>query len=95
MNNNLLPLGTVVLLKNATKKLFIAGYGVNDNETKKLFDYIGYSYPEGFIDPKLNFVFNKEDIDKVVYEGYKDKEFDAVDKNITKYINDKRNNKNE
>ncbi len=89
MENKLLPLGSVVLLKGGEKKLFIGGYGIS-NEDKKVFDYIGYPYPEGFMTPKVNFLFDNDSIDKVLFNGYKDEEFDEVEKNIIEYINKNR-----
>ena len=45
---NLLPIGSVVLLKDATKKLVIIGIlQVNPSENK-IYDYLGVPYPEGY-----------------------------------------------
>ena len=70
---NLLPVGSVVQLKEATKKLMIAGILMNNNGVK--YDYIGVFYPEGYIDANRMFVFNHEDIEKVDYLGYMNTEF--------------------
>ena len=46
---NLLPIGSVVLLKDATKKLVIIGIlQVNPSENK-IYDYLGVPYPEGYV----------------------------------------------
>ena len=46
---DLLPIGSVVLLKEATKKLVIIGVlQVNPNENK-IYDYLAVPYPEGYI----------------------------------------------
>lgn len=75
MTEKLLPLGTIVYLKEATAKLMIVGRGAafNDGDEQKISDYIAVVYPNG-IDPEDALFFNHEDIDEVVFEGYSDDE---------------------
>lgn len=40
-----------------------------------MYDYSGCLYPQG-LDPNNVFYFNEENIDKVLFEGYKDEEED-------------------
>ena len=42
--NELLPIGSIVLLEGAEKKLMIFGVGQTQLEENKDFDYIGLSY---------------------------------------------------
>lgn len=70
---NLLPVGTVVLNKDAEKKLMIIGILVENNGTR--YDYIAVPYPEGFINAETLYAFNHEDIQKVEFIGYMDAEF--------------------
>ena len=50
MNEKYLPIGSVVLLKNATKRLMVTGFLVSSKEfPEKVFDYSGCLYPEGII----------------------------------------------
>ncbi|MCL2113908.1 MAG: DUF4176 domain-containing protein [Streptococcaceae bacterium] len=64
-----LPLGSIVILKGALKKLMIVNRAnVVDG---KYFDYGAILYPEGMIDANLAY-FNHEDILKVVFEAYTD-----------------------
>lgn len=71
MYQNLLPIGSVVLLKGATKKLMITGIKpMLDSQPDKIYDYIGVMYPEGFVGGDSNFLFNHEDINDVVFKGY-------------------------
>ena len=78
MNNNLgkfLPIGTVVLLKGAKKRLMITGFCSFDEEKKdKAYDYTGCLYPEGIITSKQMALFNHSQIEKVFYLGYSDNE---------------------
>ena len=70
--NKYLPIGTVVLLKDGTKKLMVIGYGFsNDNKT---FDYAGCLYPEGIFNLENLFAFDHEQISNVYYTGYIDEE---------------------
>lgn len=72
--SELLPIGTVVLLKDAQKKLMIFGVG-QTNETDNIdYDYIGVMYPEGNMGERTQFLFNHGDIDKIYYRGYEDEE---------------------
>ncbi|MCM1412552.1 MAG: DUF4176 domain-containing protein [Lachnospiraceae bacterium] len=66
-----LPIGSVVLLKGANKRLMIIGYckyKAGDEET--VYDYAGCLYPEGFISPDSTALFNHEQIDKIFALGY-------------------------
>ncbi len=71
----LLPIGSVVLLKNGIKKLMIIGVVPYDKEApEQVYDYIGVLYPEGFLGDKTNFLFQHEDITDIVFRGYDDSE---------------------
>lgn len=67
-----LSIGTVVKLKKGDNKFIIIGYyGKSKNSNKRL-DYIAYLYPVGFISKNDNYLFNYDEIDQVIFEGYKD-----------------------
>ena len=82
-----LPVGTVVKIKEKGK-MMIAGIGQISNNY--LFDYIGYPYPEGFTGDN-GYLFNKNDIMEILYEGYSTKEskeyIKDVEKQISAYLN--------
>ena len=70
-----LPIGSVVLMKEAKKRVMIAGYAVKSPESgDKIWDYIGCLYPEGIITPEKNLLFDHKNIDKVYAIGYSDDE---------------------
>ena len=75
----LLPIGSVVLLKNGTKEIMITGfYTVTEQEPDKIWDYCACLYPEGLVNSNQNLLFNHDQIDKILYVGYisdKDKNF--------------------
>ena len=70
--NELLPIGSIVLLEGAEKKLMIFGVGQTQLEENKDFDYIGVVYPEGNMGEGSQFLFNHSDIEEIVFRGYED-----------------------
>lgn len=69
-----LPIGSVVLLKNAKKRLMITGFCVIPNDGDKEYDYSGCLYPEGIISSDEVAVFNHNQIAKVYSAGFSDEE---------------------
>ena len=70
-----LPIGSVVLLKNATKRLMILGYSrYQAGYQTKVYDYCGCTYPEGFISPDKTAVFDHEQIAQIYALGYQNDE---------------------
>ena len=70
-----LPIGSVVLLKNATKLLMILGYSrYQAGDQTKVYDYCGCTYPEGFISPDKTAVFDHEQIAQIYALGYQNDE---------------------
>lgn len=76
----LLPMGSVVKLKEATKKMFIVG--IAQESQGKRYDYLGMLYPEGFIGNEYTFLFNHNDIDEVAFIGYIDTEHQVFRNNL-------------
>lgn len=70
-----LPLGSVVLLKGAKKKLMVTGYASIDmNKKDKVYDYCGCLYPEGVITTEQTILFDHLDIEKIFCIGFSDEE---------------------
>lgn len=70
-----LPLGTVVLLKGATKRLMITGFCIVDSvDSSVIHDYSACIYPEGMLKPNQLALFNHEQIAQIIYMGYRDQE---------------------
>lgn len=73
----LLPIGTIVLLKDGEKRLMINGILQTDmNKTQKNYDYIGILYPEGHIGEGFQYLFNHEGISEIIFRGFEDSERD-------------------
>ena len=68
----LLPIGSIVWLENAKKPLMIFGVRQKNLDDDIEYDYIGVLYPEGNMGVNSQFMFNHDDIDKVVFRGYED-----------------------
>lgn len=68
--NELLPIGSVVWLKDAKRPLMIFGIKQTDTDTQKEYDYIGVLYPEGNMGQETNFLFYHKDIERVAFRGY-------------------------
>ena len=72
---DLLPIGSIVLLKNGEKKLMIFGIKQTSTDGEEMeFDYIGVMYPEGYLGGEYQFLFNHKDIAEVIFRGYEDAE---------------------
>jgi len=67
----LLPVGSVVLLKGGQHRAMIIGYCQRrvDNPGE-IYDYVGCLYPEGYIGAQKNYLFNRDQIDKIYHVGY-------------------------
>lgn len=75
MYEKTLPIGSVVLLKNATKRIMILGYRrYRAGDETRIYDYCGCTYPEGFISPEKTAVFNHEDIAQIYALGFQNEE---------------------
>ena len=78
----LLPIGSVVLLKDGEKRLMIYGIKQFNEEKNELYDYVGCLYPEGNISSEYNYVFNHVDIETVYFVGLVDAEFELFRKGL-------------
>ncbi len=88
MENKFLPLGSVVLLKDAQRPIVIIGYTVVEEGSTDIWDYLGCAYPIGVIDPSKNLLFQRNQIEKVLHTGYTDDEgnkfLDQLTDNVSK-----------
>ena len=74
--SGLLPIGSVVLLKNSQKRVMIIGVcqkSIGEAE-EQLWDYAGCVYPEGYMGPDKSFLFNNDQIERIYALGYQDEE---------------------
>lgn len=73
--HELLPIGTVVRLRDGEKRLMICGVLQQEaQDAKGTYDYMGIFYPEGHIGEDFQYLFNHEDIEELYFRGYEDPE---------------------
>lgn len=84
---NYLPLGSIVYLKEGTKKVLIVSRGllVKNGDNMAFFDYGGVPYPEGIQNDKMAY-FQHDAIEKIVFKGYKDDDDEMTVVKINNYI---------
>lgn len=70
----LLPIGTIVDLKEGTKKLMVCGRKQIEVNSGKAYDYSACYYPEGMLSGDEMILFNNENIRRVYYVGMQDEE---------------------
>lgn len=97
-----LPLGTVVLLKGAKKKVMITGYLPVDKNKKNVYDYLACIWPIGYLDSETMLAFNEDVINNVYFVGCSDeeqkefaKELSPHDRNEIKELIDKEKKDND
>jgi len=76
---DLLPIGSIVILKDGEQPLMIYGIMQSDGEgglfkKTKEFDYVSVPYPQGNLGPGMTFLFNHEDIKEIIFRGYESEE---------------------
>ena len=70
-----LPVGTVVLLENGTKRVMINGFCTMDaNKPDKIYDYSGVLFPEGSLSSDQTLLFDHNQIVRVDHYGLEDQE---------------------
>lgn len=74
MYKNLLPIGSVVLLKGGDKKIMVCGRIQAKDGENAIYDYSACYYPEGIVDPSSMFFFNRDAIDTVYFIGFQDED---------------------
>ena len=71
-NLTFLPLGSVVRLKGGKARVAIIGFTPIEKGKSKVWDYLGAMWPMGVISSDNNLLFNRDQIEEVVFEGLTD-----------------------
>lgn len=75
MENHLLPIGSVVQLKDSTASVMIAGYlPMGPSRPGYVWDYSGFKFPLGYVRDDEIFCFDQDQIEAVHALGYQDSE---------------------
>ena len=82
----LLPLGSIIYLKEGTAKVMIINRAiiVEINGKEQMFEYESCLYPMGS-EEKKDFFFNSEQIDKVIFKGYADEDEERFQQVFTEW----------
>ena len=70
--NELLPIGSLVILENISKPVMILSY--LPEHKGRVFDYLGVFYPVGLVSNKSAMIFNQSGIEKLIVKGYEDED---------------------
>lgn len=90
MKEKFLPIGSVVLLENGTKKVMITGFCITTPEKPDTkYDYCGCVYPEGIIKSDLICVFNHDQIKEISFIGFETEEESAFKLQLSDLLNEK------
>lgn len=92
MWEGILPIGSIVRLKDGDRKLMIAGtYVTRQGDDSRVFDYSALLYPDGLESLDHLYMFNRDSIEQVYYVGYMDENSEEFLPNIEKVLNAQRN----
>ncbi|MFI3326894.1 MAG: DUF4176 domain-containing protein [Clostridia bacterium] len=69
-----LPIGSVVLLTESTKRIMIVGVKQKQFDSDKIWDYSACLYPEGILNPDKLFLFDAKQIERLYFVGFQDGE---------------------
>ena len=95
MNEILLPIGTVCTLKGANKKIMITAFFIaEESNPTEFYDYCGCLWPEGMLDSKNHFLFNRDKIGSIQHIGYSNDEEKNFKQELNTLIKEKLNNEN-
>ena len=73
MKEKFLPVGTVVLLQNGTKRVMINGFcSIDSEDPDTVYDYSGVLFPEGSLSSDQTLLFNHDQIEEIYFSGYSD-----------------------
>ncbi len=74
MYEQLLPLGSVVLVRGANKRLMITGRVQVRTGDDKVYDYSACLFPEGIVRPDALAFFDHDAIEHLFFVGFQDEE---------------------
>jgi len=95
MEGKFLPLGTIVKLKKAEDKkyLMVVGFCATKNEGgDEIYDYVGCTYPFGLLGNDINFLFNNDEIEQIIFKGFVDEQENEFKQELNSYMGSYGNN---
>ena len=89
MDNKILPLGSVVNLKDGdgTELLIVSRASIVKEHFREVYyDYGAILIPQGFLSPEAVYFFNKENVKEVLFKGYRNKDEEAFEEPYDRWI---------
>lgn len=78
--NVILPIGSVVKLRNTNEAVMIFGYLQKSTaKPEQIVDYVAVPYPAGNINIFAQYGFQMTDITEVLFEGYRNEQFEKIE----------------
>lgn len=78
MKEKYLPIGSVVLLENGSKRVMVNGFcAIDPKNPQKIFDYSGVLFPEGSLSSDQALLFDHYQISRIDHLGLEDQEEQA------------------
>ena len=78
--NVILPIGSVVKLRNTNETVMIFGYLQKSTaKPEQIVDYVAVPYPAGNINIFTQYGFQMTDITEVLFEGYRNEQFEKIE----------------
>lgn len=90
-NEKFLPIGSIVLIKGAKKKVMIMGYFPVYQDLR--YDYSACAYPCGMISSKEIICFNGDNIELVYSYGYKNDEYESLRNKVIEKLGSESNDR--
>ena len=88
-SSRLLPIGSVITLTDAEKKLMVIGTEVEREDDENIYDYVGVPFPEGYIDSEIMFLFMHDDIESIDFGGFINSEVQAYRSRLNELADEK------
>jgi hypothetical protein len=80
-----LPLGSVVVLVEGKKTIMIYGRKQIHASSGVEYDYVACLYPEGNLNDEFTYLFNHDQIDRILFTGFSD---DADKEFVAEFLHD-------
>lgn len=74
---NLLPIGSIVKLRDNDNRMMIIGFHPENDKGEKR-DYVAVVYPMGMMGIESMLFFNNSDIEEVVFQGYLNRQHETL-----------------
>lgn len=91
LENDFLPVGSIVSLRFNRNKFMIMGYGTIDGETKEVYDYVAVQYPVGLISLDNVVMVNRPFVKKIYHTGYVSEEYNNFSKAVKEAMEKRKN----